>query len=189
MSKMDELLEVSSCISCCMKCNLWLTRENTIPGCGNINAKLMLIGEAGGQSEDEQGKPFVGKAGGLLSKFLDFISTKREDVFITNILKCRPPDNRVPEEEEVSVCLPYLEKQIEIISPRVIISLGATATKVLLNDYYLSISKVRGNWREYKGIKMMPTFHPAFLLRGMTDEKMNNVRDDFKKAKEEAYKD
>lgn len=185
---MDQLLEVKDCISCCVKCNLWLTRKNVVPGYGNITAKLMLIGEANGQSEDEQGKPFVGRAGQLLNKFLDYISLKREDVFITNILKCRPPNNRVPEEEEIVACLPFLEKQIEIISPRVIISLGATATKVLLNDYYLFISKVRGNWKEYRGTKVMPTFHPSFLLRGMTDEKMNKVREDFKKAKEEAYK-
>jgi uracil-DNA glycosylase len=149
----------------CKKCGeLARTRQNVVFGVGNPHAELMFIGEAPGADEDAQGEPFVGRAGQLLTKIIEGMGLKRSEVYIANVLKCRPPENRVPLPEETASCLPYLEKQIEMIRPKVIVALGATALRSLL-DIQIGITKMRGNWYTYRDIPIMPTFHPAYLLR------------------------
>ena len=147
-----------------MRCELAGTRTNLVFGRGNPNADLMFIGEAPGRDEDLQGKPFVGRAGQLLTKIIESIGLKREDVYIANILKCRPPGNRNPLPSEIAACSPYLFKQIEIIKPKVICALGKFAAQTLLNTE-TPISKLRGQFYDYRGTKLMPTYHPAYLLR------------------------
>ena len=152
-------------VEVCIKCNLSLHRNKVVFGEGSISADLMLIGEAPGADEDKQGKPFVGRAGQLLTKMLSAINIKREDVFICNILKCRPPNNRNPEKEEIEICTPFLEKQIEFIKPRFIFTLGNFATKFILKTD-VGITKLRGKPVEWKdGITIIPTYHPSALLR------------------------
>lgn len=148
----------------CLKCPLGKTRTNFVFGVGNPKADIVVIGEAPGADEDEQGEPFVGRAGQLLNKILDAIQFKREEVYICNILKCRPPNNREPLPEEIELCEPYLWKQMEIIKPKMILCLGRTAGQALLktND---SLSAMRGKFFDYRGIKLMVTYHPAALLR------------------------
>jgi len=148
----------------CKKCELSRTRTNVVPGEGNSKAKLMFVGEAPGADEDKQGRPFVGRAGQLLTKIIESIGLKREDVYIANILKCRPPGNRNPLPSEIAKCSPYLEKQIKLIKPKVVCALGKFAAQTLLNSE-TPISKLRGNFYEYEGIKLIPTYHPAYLLR------------------------
>jgi len=138
----------------------------------------MLVGEGPGSSEDQTGHPFVGRAGQLLSKILKWVDLERKDIYICNIVKCRPPNNRNPKPKEVEACIGYLDRQIEIIEPKAIVLLGAVALKALFKDNSLSIKRNRGNWREYKNIPVMPTFHPAFLLRQMTEENKNAVKND-----------
>ena len=157
-------------IAACTLCVLSKTRTNVVPGEGKSNADLMFIGEAPGRDEDEQGSPFVGRAGKLLTKIIEAIGIKREDVFIANILKCRPPDNRNPLPAEIVKCTPHLLKQIEIIKPKVICALGKFASQTLLNCE-TPISKLRGNFHDYRGIKLMPTYHPAYLLRNSSGKK------------------
>lgn len=147
----------------CHLCNLHSKRNTVVFGEGNPHAELMFIGEGPGMDEDKQGRPFVGAAGQLLDKMIIAMQYKREDVYIANIVKCRPPDNRNPEEGEAAQCLPYLKRQIELVSPKVIVVLGAVPLLRLLGK--TGIMKLRGQWDEYNGIKVMPTFHPAFLLR------------------------
>ena len=148
----------------CRQCPLCEKRNNVVFGEGNPNADLMFIGEGPGFDEDRQGRPFVGKAGQLLDKMILAMQFTREEVYICNIVKCRPPDNRVPMPEEAAACLPYLQRQIELVSPKVIVLLGATAAHYLLNQKE-GITRLRGKWLNYNGIPVMPTFHPAFLLR------------------------
>ena len=148
----------------CRNCPLCERRTNVVFGEGNPNADLMFIGEGPGFDEDRLGRPFVGKAGQLLDKMILAMQFSREEVYICNIVKCRPPDNRVPMPEEAAACLPYLIKQIELVSPKVIVLLGATAAHYLL-DKKEGITRLRGKWLEYQGIPVMPTYHPAFLLR------------------------
>jgi len=152
-------------VELCTKCILSKTRTNVVFGEGSVNADLMIIGEAPGGDEDKQGKPFVGRAGQLLSKMLEAIDLTREDVFICNILKCRPPNNRNPKADEIEMCTPYLDKQIKTIKPSFIFTLGNFATKYLL-DTKTGITKLRGKpveWRD--GIIVIPTYHPSALLR------------------------
>jgi DNA polymerase len=152
-------------VKSCRKCTeLARARHNVVFGVGNRRTELMFIGEAPGADEDERGEPFVGRAGQLLTKIIEAMGFKREEVYIANILKCRPPENRAPLPNEVAECLPYLQKQIELIQPKVIVALGATALRALL-DIQIGISKMRGNWYDYRGVPIMPTFHPAYLLR------------------------
>ena len=158
---MDEL---QSLICNCTKCPLGFTRKKFVFGTGNKNAKIMFIGEAPGADEDEQGEPFVGRAGQLLNKILEAIELKREDVFICNILKCRPPNNRDPLPSEVDECIPYLWKQIEIVQPKIIVSLGRIAAQMLLNTND-SLTKLREKVQHYRGVPMIVTYHPAALLR------------------------
>jgi DNA polymerase len=137
----------------------------------------MFIGEAPGREEDEQGLAFVGKAGQLLTKIIEAMGRKREDVFIANLLKCRPPDNRNPEPDEVASCRPFLDEQIRLIGPKVIVTLGAFATQAILETDE-PIGRMRGSWREAKGVRVMPTFHPSFLLR--SPDRKKDVWEDMK---------
>jgi len=172
----NELKELKKICENCTLCDLAKTRTKVVFGEGNPNAKLMFIGEGPGEMEDKTGRPFVGRAGQLLTKIIEnVLNLKRSDVYIANIVKCRPPNNRVPTIEEAETCKPYLLKQIEIVNPEIIVCLGKTAFMYLLNDN-TPISKVRGQIFEYKGKKVIPTFHPSYLLRNPS-------------AKKEAYKD
>jgi len=159
-----SLDELNNCIKTCMECGLGKTRKNFVFGVGNPNADILIIGEAPGADEDEQGEPFVGRAGQLLNKMLEAIDIKRSDVYIANIIKCRPPNNRRPTNEEINECEPYLQKQIEIIKPKIILALGLTAVSSLLKMEF-KMSDIRGNLLDYRGIKLIITYHPAALLR------------------------
>jgi DNA polymerase len=163
-TELQDLGQLNSAICMCQKCSLGATRTKFVFGVGNPNADLVLVGEAPGADEDQQGEPFVGRAGQLLNKILEAINFKRDEVFICNILKCRPPNNRDPLPEEVASCEPYLWKQLELIRPKLILCLGRIAAQVLLktND---SLSSMRGKVHDYRGIRLMVTYHPAALLR------------------------
>jgi uracil-DNA glycosylase len=159
-----SLDELEGMIHDCTKCDLWRSRTNFVFGTGNPHATFMVVGEAPGADEDAQGKPFVGRAGQLLNKILEAIHFKREDVYIANILKSRPPGNRKPNPEEVEACLPYLKKQVELIKPKIILCLGLTAAENLLGITE-GLGKLRGRVLNYEGIPVMVTYHPAALLR------------------------
>lgn len=148
----------------CRKCGLAATRQNIVFGEGNPQARLMFIGEGPGAEEDRQGRPFVGAAGQLLDRIFQAAGWTRDDVYIGNIVKCRPPGNRVPSREEAAACMPWLSKQIALIQPRIIVLLGATALKFLI-DPQAGITAYRGRWIERGNVRIMPTFHPAALLR------------------------
>ncbi|MDP2600128.1 MAG: uracil-DNA glycosylase [Deltaproteobacteria bacterium] len=158
------LEEIRAEIGDCKRCRLCEGRTNIVFGVGNPHAKLMFVGEAPGRDEDKQGEPFVGRAGQLLNKIIEAMKMKREDVYIGNINKCRPPENRPPQPDEVATCIPFLQQQIAFIKPKVIVCLGSTAFQHLLKTEN-KISHSRGQWFEFEGIKVMPTYHPAFLLR------------------------
>ena len=160
----DNWEELEASIQNCQKCKLYKTRRNIVFGEGNKEAKLMFIGEGPGADEDMQGFPFVGKAGQLMNKAFQGLEIDRSEVYITNIVKCRPPANRVPEDEESVACLDYLRNQVVLIKPKIIVLLGNTALKNILGKQY-SITAARGKWIEQKGIYYMPTWHPAALLR------------------------
>ena len=155
----------------CMMCALSATRTQVVFGSGNPDAKLMFIGEAPGFDEDRQGEPFVGAAGQLLTKIILAMKLKREDVYIANCLKCRPPNNRNPLPTEIVTCQPILMQQIEIIKPQIICALGKFAAQTLLRTEE-SISRLRGRFFDWNGMKLMPTFHPAYLLRNPGDKKL-----------------
>ena len=174
----------------CVKCpHLAASRKNVVFGVGNIDAQLMFVGEAPGADEDEQGKPFVGKAGQLLTKIIQATGLSRADVYIANILKCRPDTpgqsagNRPPTPEERATCLPYLQEQIDLIQPRAIVALGATAVDGLLGKT-IGITKLRGNWQTYRGTPLMPTFHPSYLLRNQAMSEKRKVWEDILKVME-----
>ncbi len=160
----DNWEKLKNSIAQCQKCKLCTNRTNIVFGEGNINAKIMFIGEGPGADEDKQGSPFVGKAGQLMNKVFQALEINREEIYITNIVKCRPPSNRVPEEDEAQTCLNYLRNQVILIKPEIIVLLGSTALKNILGKEY-GITAVRGKWMEKNGIKYMPTWHPAALLR------------------------
>jgi DNA polymerase len=165
----------------CTRCPLHEQRTHVVHTEGNRKARLMFVGEAPGADEDVQSRPFVGRAGQLLTKIIEAIGLKREEVLIGNVNRCRPPGNRAPMPDEVAMCKPFLLREIEAVQPQVIVVLGNTATKNLL-DTREGITKLRGNFQEYKGIRVMPTFHPAYLLRDPskkreTWEDMKKVRD------------
>ena len=159
--------DLKKSIAECKKCRLCTNRTNIVLGEGNINAKIMFIGEGPGADEDKQGLPFVGKAGQLMNKAFQALGINREEIYIANIVKCRPPSNRVPEEDEAQACLNYLRNQVVLIKPEIIVLLGSTALKNILGKEY-GITAVRGKWMEKNGIKYMPTWHPAALLRDET---------------------
>lgn len=148
----------------CNKCKLCSTRQKVVIGIGNKNAKIMFIGEGPGADEDAQGIPFVGKAGKLMDKALAGLGLNREEIYIANIVKCRPPKNRNPEKEEAEACKEYIETQIKLVNPEIIVLLGSVALKNILGEQY-GITASRGKWFEKDGIKILPTFHPAAILR------------------------
>jgi uracil-DNA glycosylase len=160
----DSLASLNSGIHTCLKCPLGNTRTNLVFGVGNPNAEVMFVGEAPGADEDAQGEPFVGRAGKLLNKILEAVNLKREEVYICNILKCRPPNNRDPEPTEMETCTPHLYKQIELIKPKFIICLGRIAGQWLLQTKD-TLTSLRGKIHDYNGVKMIVTYHPAALLR------------------------
>ncbi|MEX0878470.1 MAG: uracil-DNA glycosylase [Thermoanaerobaculia bacterium] len=174
---MPDLPALARFLAGCPRCKLSMSRTNIVVGQGSPKAELMFVGEAPGRDEDEQGLAFVGRAGQLLTKIIEAIGMKREDVFIANALKCRPPNNRNPEPDEVASCRPFLEEQIRLISPKVIVTLGTFAAQALLETDE-PIGRMRGRWREARGVKVMPTFHPAFLLR--SPERKKDVWEDMK---------
>ncbi|MBK9164933.1 MAG: uracil-DNA glycosylase [Acidobacteria bacterium] len=165
----------------CTRCALCAGRTQVVHSTGNFNAELMFIGEAPGADEDIKGEPFVGRAGQLLTKIIEAIGIKREDVFIGNINRCRPPGNRQPLPEEASVCRPFLLREVAVIKPKVIVVLGAHAAHNLL-EVKTPISKLRGQFHDYFGTKVMPTFHPAYLLRD--PHKKKEVWDDMKMVRD-----
>ena len=160
----DTLASIAAEIAACQLCALAPTRKNVVPGQGALKPEVMFVGEGPGADEDEQGLAFVGRAGQLLTKMINAMGYTREQVFIGNIVKCRPPGNRVPTPEEMEGCIPYLKRQIAVIQPKLIVCLGATAARGLVNET-MPIGKARGSWREFEGIPVMLTFHPAYLLR------------------------
>lgn len=168
-------------IRICKKCELWKTRTNAVPGEGSSNAKVMFIGEAPGRVEDKTGRPFVGRAGKLLTELIESTTLKRKDVFITSPIKCRPPRNRKPKQKEIDACMPYLQKQIEIINPKIIILLGNTAIKTILGKMD-GINKIHGKAINRRGRIYFLTFHPAAGVRSTT--KKEQLKKDFKKVKE-----
>jgi DNA polymerase len=170
----------------CTRCRLHTGRTKLVFGDGNPDAKLMFVGEGPGESEDLSGLPFVGRAGELLTRMIERgLGIPRGDVYICNIVKCRPPGNRTPLPDEVATCRRFLDAQIEAIAPRVIVTLGKPASSLLLGRD-VSITRVRGLWHEYRGTPVMPTFHPAFLLRQYTEQNRRLVWEDLKAAKERA---
>ena len=174
--------EIDRAVMACSKCPLHAVRTNAVPGEGSTKADLVFIGEAPGANEDRQGRPFVGRAGELLTKIIiDGMKITREEVYITNIVKCRPPGNRDPLPEEIEQCRPYLLQQLEILQPKVICTLGKFAAQCLLQSK-APISRLRGKVHEYNGIPLVPTFHPAYLLRNYTKEARRQVWDDVRTA-------
>ncbi len=167
--------ELEKSIENCNKCKLCKTRQNIVFGTGNKNAKLMLIGEGPGADEDRLGEPFVGRAGKLMDLAFEAIGLKREEVYIANIVKCRPPANRNPEDDEAMACMNYLRNQVILVKPEIIVLLGSVALKNILGKEY-GITASRGKWIEKKGIKYMPTWHPAALLRDET-KKIEFIKD------------
>ena len=166
----EQLKKVFQEIANCQLCQLAKKRQNLVFGDGNPNAQIVFVGEAPGADEDQQGLPFVGRAGQLLTKIIEAMGIQRKDVYICNILKCRPPGNRNPLPEEISLCEPFLKKQLQAISPKVICAMGTFAAHTLLKTD-VPISLLRGRFHTYDGIKLMPTYHPAYLLRSPSAKK------------------
>ncbi len=177
-----RLEEVREVLGECTRCGLCEGRKTIVFGDGNPDADLMFIGEGPGEQEDLRGLPFVGRAGELLTAMIERgLGLSRPDVYICNIVKCRPPRNRTPLPDEVAACRPFLEGQIDAVRPKVIVALGKPATSLLLGRN-VAITRVRGQWHEYRGIPLMPTFHPAFILRQYTPENRRLVWEDLKAA-------
>jgi uracil-DNA glycosylase len=174
---MPDLAALARFIEGCQRCKLSRSRTNIVFGQGSPKAELMFVGEAPGRDEDEQGLAFVGRAGQLLTKIIEAMGYTRDQVFIANVLRCRPPNNRNPEPDEVAACRPFLEEQIRLIAPKVIVTLGTFAAQALLETDE-SIGRMRGRWRNSRGVRVMPTFHPAFLLR--SPERKKDVWEDMK---------
>jgi|SRR5882672_481355 len=160
----DTLFKIREDLGDCKRCKLCKTRNSIVFGDGNPTAELVFVGEGPGADEDEQGLPFVGRAGKLLTQMIEAMGLQRKDVYICNVVKCRPPQNRQPERDEVEECSPFLFRQIDTIAPKAIVCLGATAAKTILKTER-GISQFRGEWQEFRGRKLMATYHPAYLLR------------------------
>jgi len=165
-----SLEEVRGQIGDCRLCKLCQHRTQIVFGVGNPKAELVFVGEGPGADEDRQGIPFVGRAGQLLTKMIEAMRFSRDEVYICNVVKCRPPDNRNPEPDEIKACQPFLKAQLDAIRPKVLVALGKFAVHTLLADT-TPITKLRGRWREYQGIPLMPTYHPAYLLRNPVEKK------------------
>ena len=178
-TRLETLDEIRNDLGDCRRCKLWKGRTNIVYGTGNPQARLVFVGEGPGYDEDRQGEPFVGKAGQLLTKIIEAMKLSRDRVYICNVVKCRPPDNRNPEPDEINACFPFLKRQLEAISPDIICALGSVAANSLL-EKEVFISRVRGKFFDYKGIKVMPTYHPAYLLRN--PEKKKDVWEDVQKV-------
>lgn len=186
LAESNETIEqIRAEIGNCTRCALHAERTNIAHSTGSFQADIMFVGEAPGADEDAQGAPFVGRAGQLLTKIIEAVGLKREDVFIGNINRCRPPGNRQPTAEESAVCKPFLIREIAVVKPKVIVVLGNTATQNLL-ETKVGITKLRGNFQDYYGVKVMPTFHPAYLLRD--PRKKREVWEDMKKVRDEIAK-
>ena len=183
LSVLRYLKEKGSEIKGCQKCPLARGRKKVVFGEGGFKKRVMFIGEGPGETEDLQGRPFVGRAGKLLDKILLSVGLTREDVYITNIVKCRPPGNRDPAAEEVIACWPYLEEQIQQLRPRVIVALGAPASRTLLESNR-GISELRGKIHDFQGIPLLATYHPAYLLRAYTIENRRRVWSDVQKLRD-----
>ena len=167
-----SLADLRTVIGDCQRCKLAPHRTKLVFGVGNLNADLVFVGEAPGQDEDLRGEPFVGRAGQLLTEIIvKGMKIRREDVYIANIIKCRPPNNRDPEPDEIAACEPFLKHQLELIKPKAIVTLGKFAAQCLLKTR-TPISRLRGEWAQYQGIPLMPTFHPAYLLRNPADKRL-----------------
>ena len=171
----DNWEELENCVKNCRKCRLCEKRNNVVFGVGNKNADMMFIGEGPGADEDMQGEPFVGKAGKLMNMAFKMLGINREEVYIANIVKCRPPQNRNPQDDEAEACLNYLRNQVILVKPKIIVLLGNVALKNILGKEY-GITASRGKWVEKKGILYMPTWHPAALLRD-ENKKIDFVKD------------
>lgn len=180
-----SLQQIKDTLVDCQRCNLCHARQNIVFGTGNPQAELVFVGEGPGADEDRTGEPFVGRAGQLLTKMIEAMGLKREDVYICNVVKCRPPENRDPKPEEIDSCEPFLKEQLKAINPKIIVGLGRYACQTLLKTD-VPMSKIRGSWQEYDGIKFMPTFHPAYLLRNPPAKK--EVWEDLKKVMAELAK-
>lgn len=179
----ETLEDIRRDLGDCQRCKLWSTRTHIVFGEGNPNAELMFVGEAPGADEDASGRPFVGRAGQLLTKMIEAIDLKREDVYIANTLKSRPPGNRNPEPDETRACIPFVYRQIAAIRPKLIVTLGNPATQGLL-ETKVGITRIRGTFQEYPriaGIKVLPTYHPAYLLR--SPDKKREAWEDLKKVR------
>jgi len=177
--KLPVLEAVRTELGECTRCKLHKTRTNIVFGVGSPEARLMFVGEGPGEDEDLQGYPFVGKAGQLLTKMIEAMGLRRDDVYICNTVKCRPPNNRNPEPDELLACEPFLKGQLGAVKPEVIVTLGKFAAQALLREQ-TPITRLRGQWREYEGIPVMPTFHPAYLLRSPAEK--GKVWDDLKQV-------
>jgi uracil-DNA glycosylase len=182
-----DLAKVAEDVRKCCCCGLGQTRKNAVPGEGNPNARIVFVGEAPGGDEDEQGRPFVGRAGQLLDKIIAAMGLRRSDVFICNVLKCRPPENRDPKPEEIISCISFLERQLEILKPEIIVALGAHAARTLLKSSD-PIGQLRGKFLSYYTpsgygpIKLMATYHPSYLLRNYSDDNRRRVWEDMQKV-------
>jgi uracil-DNA glycosylase len=181
----EDLEAIRQDIGDCQRCKLARTRTNIVFGSGNPNAELVFVGEAPGYDEDQQGLPFVGRAGQLLTKIIESIGLKREDVYICNVLKCRPPDNRNPEPDEVGCCNPFLRRQLAAIRPKIVCCLGTFAAQTVLQTA-APISRLRGKFFEMDGMRAIATFHPAYLLR--SPEKKREVWEDMKQIRAELFR-
>jgi uracil-DNA glycosylase family 4 len=185
-----ELEKIAAESARCCKCGLGKTRKHNVPGEGNPHPRLVFVGEAPGADEDEAGRPFVGRAGQLLDKIIAAMGLRRQDVFICNVLKCRPPNNRDPLPDEIIACIPFLERQLEAIKPEIIVALGAHAARTLLKTEE-AIGRLRGQFHDYYTasgygpIKLMPTYHPAYLLRNYSDDNRRRVWEDMQKVMKE----
>lgn len=179
----DSLDKIAKEISVCTKCKLCESRTKTVPGIGSHNPSLLIIGEGPGADEDKSGVPFVGRAGQYMDKWMDAIGLVREkDLFLANIVKCRPLDNRDPLPEEISACLPYLERQIELLNPGLILSVGRISSQILTGSSE-GLGRLRGNTYNYRGTSIIPTYHPSAVLRN-PDEYRKPVWDDLKRVKD-----
>lgn len=177
-----ELRRIRERIGECTRCRLCEGRTNIVFGAGDPRARLMFVGEGPGADEDAQGEPFVGRAGQKLNEMIRAIGLRREEVYIANVVKCRPPGNRAPESDEVATCSPFLFAQIEAIRPKVIVALGGPAAQTLLGTR-AGITQLRGKWGSFRGVPVIPTFHPAYLLRAYTQENRAKVWADLKAAR------
>jgi len=178
----ESLSALYQAILQCRKCGLFRNRRQAVPGQGSFKARLMFIGEGPGFEEDQQGRPFVGPAGQLLTKMIKAIKLNREDVYITNVVKCRPPENRLPSEDEIEVCRPFLNEEIRLVDPKILVGLGNCAAQTLTQSKK-RISDLRGRWLDFQSRRLMATYHPAFLLRN--PEAKREVWEDLKRVRQE----